>query len=157
MKSIGNEFRRLFFGTGVTKILTLEASGIPLAYATAEAFEVPFVFAKKAKSDNIDSSVFTSFVHSYTYRTGYTITVSKQYLHSNDRILIIDDFLANGQALNGLIDIVHQAGATLIGAGIAIEKGFQDGGRTLRENGIDVKALVTIEAFDGDSVVLKAE
>ncbi len=157
MEAVGEEFHRLFSGKAVTKILTIEASGIPLAFAAAKAFNVPFVFAKKAKSDNIDSSVYTSHVHSYTYRTGYTITVSKQYLHSDDKVLIIDDFLANGQALNGLIDIVHQAGATLVGAGVAIEKGFQSGGRALRENGVDVKALATIEAFDGDRVVLKAE
>ena len=157
IEALGEEFHRLFCTKPVTKILTIEASGIPLAFATAKAFHVPFVFAKKAKSDNIDSSVYTSFVYSYTYQTGYTILVSKQYLNKDDHVLIIDDFLANGQALIGLIDIVAQAGATLVGAGVAIEKGFQPGGRNLRESGIDVRALATIEAFDGDSVVLKSE
>jgi len=154
---MGREFHRLFYGRNVTKILTIEASGIPLAYATARAFDVPLVFAKKARSNNIDSSVYTSSVHSYTYQTAYTILVSKQYLHSCDNVLIIDDFLANGQAMLGLIDIVHQAEATLIGAGVAIEKGFQAGGISLRQNGVDVKALATIESFDGLRVVLKAE
>ncbi len=154
---MGREFHRLFYSEPVTKILTLEASGIPIAYATAKAFGVPLLFAKKAKSSNIDATVYTSRVHSYTYNTEYSILVSKQYLHHSDNILIIDDFLANGQALKGLIDLVHQACATLVGAGVAIEKGFQTGGKALRASGIDVKALATIASIDGDKVVLTEE
>jgi xanthine phosphoribosyltransferase len=154
---MGREFHRLFYGKPVTKVLTIEASGIPVAYATARAFGVPLLFAKKARSSNIDDSVYTSLIHSYTYNTAYRLTVSKQYLQKDDSVLVIDDFLANGQALSGLFDIVDQAGAKLIGAGVVIEKGFQDGGRELRRRGFDIKALVTIERFDGDCAVLKTE
>lgn len=154
---MGEAFHRLFRNRNVNKILTIEASGIPIAYATAKAFGVPLLFAKKAKSNNIDETVYVSHVHSYTYDIGYDILVSKQYMHPTDRVLIIDDFLANGQAIHGLIDIVRQSGATLIGAGVAIEKGFQKGGQALRESGVDIQALATIESFDGDSVVLKVK
>ncbi len=148
---MGKEFRRLF-PQEVTKILTIEASGIGIACIAAQYFDVPVVFAKKSKSQNLDGALYTSVVHSFTYQKDFTITVSKKFLSPGDKVLIIDDFLANGQALLGLADILSQAGAELVGAGIAIEKGFQEGGKKLRAQGVNVQSLATISQMDETGV-----
>ena len=132
---IGREFYRLFAGDGVTKILTIESSGIGVACITAQYFGVPVVFAKKTQSKNIDGEVFTSRVESFTHGRVYDIIVSKKFLTPADRILLIDDFLAKGSALSGLCTLVQDSGATLVGAGIVIEKGFQGGGALIRRHG----------------------
>jgi len=149
---IGKEFYRLFGDCNVTKILTIEASGIGIACVTAQSFNFcPVVFAKKSRTSNLSYGVYTSTVESFTHGTVNTILVSKDYLNENDRILIIDDFLANGAALTGLIDIVNQAGATLVGCGIVIEKGFQDGGRMLREKGVRIESLAIIDSMNDET------
>ena len=155
MKEIGEEFYRLFKDEGITKILTIEASGIAIASFTAMAFHVPFVFAKKAKSLNIDGDVLTSTVKSFTYGKEYTITVAKKFIRPDDRILIVDDFLANGMALNGLTDIVHQAGAVTAGIGICIEKGFQKGGEEIRRKGYHLESLAIIDKMDETSITFR--
>ena len=153
-KEIGKEFRRLFEGEGVTKILTLEASGIGLAVITAQYFDnCPVIFAKKTSSKNLDGELLTSAVSSFTRNTTFDIQVAKRYLTPADRILIIDDFLATGAALQGLTRIVKQSGAVLVGCGIAIEKGFQGGGRLLREQGIRVESLAVIREFTKDQII----
>ena len=125
LREIGFEVARLFEDSGVTKILTIESSGIAIAASVGMAMGVPLVFAKKHKTSNVDGSVYSTVVHSYTHGTDYTIVVSSEYLTKDDRVLLVDDFLANGKALIGLTDLVRQAGATTVGAAIAIEKGFQ--------------------------------
>ena len=129
---MAKEIARLYEGQGVNKVLTIESSGIAIAAAVALEMDVPMLFAKKHKSSNVDGAVYTSVVHSYTHGTDYTIVVSSEYLTKDDRVLLVDDFLANGKALIGLTDLVRQAGATTVGAAIAIEKGFQGGGDALR-------------------------
>ena len=146
--AIGREFHRLFASEGVTKILTIEASGIGLACFTALEFGVLALFAKKIKTKNIDADVYRSTVLSYTHGVPYDIMVSKEFLTAADRVLIIDDFLANGKALAGLIDIVTQSGAMLVGCGIAVEKGFQEGGRLLRASGVRIESLAIVESMD---------
>ena len=155
MNEMGKEFRRVFADKHVTKILTIEASGIAIASITAQYFQVPIVFAKKTKTINLDGSLYTTQVKSYTHRTTYDVVVSKKFLTSDDRVLIIDDFLANGYAARGLIDLVEQAGAVLEGVGIVIEKGFQDGGRELRESGVDVRSLAIIESMSDNNLVFR--
>lgn len=150
---IGKEFKRIFDGCDVTKILTIEASGIGIACITAQFFDVPVVFAKKSKTKNIAGEVYTSKVESFTHGRVYDIIVSKDFLKPEDRVLIIDDFLANGSALQGLISLVRDAGAILVGAGIAIEKGFQPGGRMLRGQGIRVESLAIVEAMSPETGV----
>ena len=152
MNEIGKEFYALFADKRVDKILTIEASGIGLAVIAAQYFNVPVIFAKKAKSKNIDGDVYSTVIHSYTYNLDYTVMVSKKYLLPQDNILIIDDFLAVGKALHGLVEIVNQCGATLAGAGIAIEKRFQGGGDSLRASGINLKSLAIIENMDGGAI-----
>ncbi len=152
---MGKEFARLFKGQEITKILTIEASGIGIACIAAQYFNVPVVFAKKMQSKNLDGEIYTSQVHSFTHGKDYTIRVSKKFISKADRVLIIDDFLANGKALIGLINILEQAGATLVGAGIAIEKGFQEGGRALREQGINIQSLAIIKEMDENKIVFK--
>ncbi len=147
---IGKEFKRLFSDVEVTRILTIEASGIGIACIAAQYFNVPVVFAKKAKSKNIDGGVFTSKVESFTYGKSYEIMVSTKYICPDDKVLIIDDFLANGKASLGLIDIVKTAGAAVAGVGIVIEKGFQTGGQTLREMGINLHSLAVIKSMDDE-------
>ncbi len=147
---MGIEFKRLFSDVKVDRILTIEASGIGIACVAAQYFDVPVVFAKKAKSKNIDGDVFTSTVESFTYGKSYDITVSKKFMLQGESILIIDDFLANGKASLGLIDIVQKAGATVAGVGIAIEKGFQDGGKVLKERGINLHSLAVIKSMDDE-------
>ena len=142
---IGKEFKRLFSDVKVDKILTIEASGIGLACVTAQYFDVPVVFAKKAKSKNIEGSVFSAPVHSFTHGKTYDVMVSVKFLHPEENVLIIDDFLANGKALCGLVNIVKDSGATLAGCAIQIEKGFQGGGDRLRAEGIRVESLAIIE------------
>ena len=155
MNEMGKEFRRVFADKRVTKILTIEASGIAIASITAQYFQVPIVFAKKTKTINLDGSLYTTQVKSYTHRTTYDVVVSKKFLTSDDRVLIIDDFLANGCAARGLIDLVEQAGAVLEGVGIVIEKGFQGGGRELRESGVDVRSLAIIESMSDNNLVFR--
>lgn len=149
---IGAEFARLYKDCDVTKILTIEASGIGIACVTAQSFNnVPVVFAKKNKTTNISDDVYSSKVVSFTHGREYEIVVSKSYIKPEDRILIIDDFLANGKALEGLIKIINQAGATVVGAGIVIEKGFQPGGETLRKQGVRVESLAIVESMNDET------
>lgn len=147
-REIGREFARRFSGERITKVLTIEASGIGIACMTADVLQVPALFAKKTKTKNIAGEVYTAQVHSFTHGRSYDIIVSRQFLGREDRILLIDDFLANGQALEGLIKIVEESGAYLVGAGIVIEKGFQPGGRKLRERGVHLESLAIIEKMD---------
>ena len=154
---MGKEFARLFKDEGVTKILTIEASGIGIACLAAQYFGVPVVFAKKSKTTNIFGDVYTAKVDSYTHGTTSQIIVSSRFLQPEDRVLIIDDFLANGQALNGLIEIVESAGATVVGAGIAIEKAFQPGGDLIRSRGIRVESLARIAKMDENGIEFVAE
>lgn len=150
LDAIGREFHRLFAGQGINKILTIEASGIAIACMAARHFKVPVVFAKKAKSKNIDGEVYTSTVHSYTYGRDYDITLAKKFLGPADRVLILDDFLANGKAMRGLLDVCRQAGATVAGIGVCIEKGFQPGGAELRAEGYRVASLAIVDAMGDD-------
>ena len=148
LDQIGKEIFDRFKDASVTRILTIEASGIAIAYAVARYFKVPFVFAKKSKSVNIDADVYSAQVESFTHKNTNTVIVSKKYLNKGDRVLIIDDFLANGCALNGLISIVEAAGAEVAGIGIAIEKGFQKGGDKIRESGYRIESLAIVETMD---------
>ena len=145
---MGLEWKRLFEGKNINKILTIEASGIGIACVAAECFNVPVVFAKKALSINLDGDMYTSKVESFTKKKVYDIIVSKKFLTADDHILIIDDFLANGCAVNGLIDLINAAGATVEGVGIAIEKGFQPGGQMIRDKGIQLESLAIVESMD---------
>lgn len=145
---MGEEWKRLFAGEKIDKILTIEASGIGIACVAAERFGVPVVFAKKAQSVNIDGEVYSTKVESFTKKRVYDVIVSKKYLQPGERILIIDDFLANGCAVAGLIDLIQNAGAEVVGVGIAIEKGFQVGGQTIREKGIRLESLAIVESMD---------
>ncbi len=147
-EEMGHEFKRLFADRPINKILTIEASGIGIACVAAQSFHVPVVFAKKTQSVNIDGEVYTSKVVSFTKKREYDIIVSKRFLSPEDHILIIDDFLANGCAVLGLIDLINAAGATLEGVGIAIEKGFQQGGSMIREKGIRLESLAIVDSMD---------
>ena len=146
--AMGEEFKRLFADKPITKILTIEASGIGIAAVVAQHFQVPVVFAKKAQSVNLDGEMYTTKIESFTHKRTYDVIVSKKFLSSEDHVLIIDDFLANGCAVNGLIDLITSAGATVEGVGIAIEKGFQTGGKMIRDRGIRVESLAIIESMD---------
>lgn len=148
LDEIGREFRRRFADKKITKVLTIEASGIAIAYPVAREFGVPMVFAKKSKSINIDGDMYVAEVESFTHKKVNQVIVSKRFLSPEDHVLIIDDFLANGCALQGLISIVESAGATVEGLGIAIEKGFQDGGYRLRNLGYQLESLAIVEAMD---------
>lgn len=152
INEIGQEFKRLFAAEPITKILTIEASGIGIACLTAQYFNVPVVFAKKSQSINLDGDVYSAKVESYTHKRVYDVILSKKFLTADDHVLIIDDFLANGCALRGLIDIVNCAGASIAGAGIVIEKGFQCGGKAIRESGIRLESLAIIESMTDDSL-----
>ena len=154
---MGAEFYRRFADDRITKILTVEASGIGIACLAARHFGVPVVFAKKSRTSNLDPEVYQAPVHSFTHNKDYMVRVSKKYLSAEDRVLLIDDFLANGEALRGLAVIVEQAGATLCGAGIAIEKGFQDGGKQLRESGMRVESLAIVESMEDGHIVFRNE
>ena len=157
LMDMGKEIARLFENQGVNKILTIETSGIPIAFAAASVMNVPMVFAKKHKSGNVSGGVYCTVVHSYTHGTDYTVIVSDEYLCPEDKVLIIDDFLANGKALIGLMDLVKQAGAETIGAAVAIEKGFQNGGDALRREGIRVESLAIIESMTDSEVVFRKQ
>lgn len=158
-REIGKEFRRRFEEDEVTKILTIEASGIGIACVVAECFDVPVVFAKKTQTKNIDGDVYTTKVESFTHGRVYDIIVSKEYLRPEDKVLLIDDFLANGKALQGLASLVRDSGATLVGAGIVIEKGFQTGGDILRAEGVHLESLAIVESMNPDtgSIVFRGE
>ena len=145
---VGREFHRRFADTEVTKVLTIEASGIAIAYAVARCFGVPMVFAKKAKSINIDGDMYTAEVESYTHKNRNQVIVSKKFLGPEDKVLIVDDFLANGCALQGLISITESAGASVAGIGIVIEKGFQYGGRSIRNLGYHLESLAIVDSMD---------
>ena len=157
LDKVGEEFYRIFKDDGINKILTIEASGIAIACMTARHFNVPVVFAKKAKSDNIEGGLYQSDIFSYTYKKKVTLLVSKEWLSADDKVLIIDDFMANGFAVQGLVDIVNEAGAKLEGIGIAVEKGFQGGGDRFRASGIPYKALAVIEKADENGFVFREE
>ncbi len=148
---IGKEFHRRFADKEITKILTIEASGIAIAYAVARCFGVPMVFAKKAKSINIDGDMYTAEVESFTHKNKNQVIVSKKFLSSDDKVLIVDDFLANGCALQGLISIAEAAGAEVAGIGIVIEKGFQYGGRSIRNLGYQLESLAIVESMDSET------
>jgi xanthine phosphoribosyltransferase len=147
----GEEFYELFKDRPINKILTIEASGIGIACLTAIHFRVPVLFAKKSAGSNMDREVYSTEIKSFTHNKVNHVVVSKKYLNAGDHVLIIDDFLANGCAVEGLIDLVHQAGAEVEGVGIAIEKGFQGGGDALRKKGYDVKSLAIIEKMDAET------
>ncbi len=151
-RRMGEEWRRLF-PQEVTKILTIEASGIGIACLAAEVFGVPVLFAKKSRTKNIAGSVYTAQVESYTHGGVYTILVSKEFLRPEDKVLIIDDFLANGNALLGLLDLIKQAGATAVGAGVAVEKAYQPGGLRVRATGLRVESLARIQAMSPENGV----
>ena len=151
LEQIGREFYRRFSHKPITKVLTIEASGIAIAYSVAKAFGVPLVFAKKSKSVNIDGEMYVAEVESFTHKRTNMVVVSKRYLSPEDHVLIIDDFLANGCALQGLISIVESAEATVEGLGIAIEKGFQDGGYRIRNLGYHLESLAIVDAMDPET------
>ena len=152
---MGKEWKRRFEGKNINKILTIEASGIGIACIAAQHFGVPVVFAKKAKSINLDGEMYTAEVESFTHKNINNVIVSKRFLNENDLVLIIDDFLANGCALQGLIQIVQAAGATVEGIGIAIEKGFQSGGRIIRNLGYQLESLAIVEEMDWTTGTIK--
>lgn len=148
LDEIGREFHRRFADKEITKVLTIEASGIAIAYAVARCFGVPMVFAKKAKSINIDGDMYTAEVESFTHKNKNRVLVSKKFLSAEDKVLIVDDFLANGCALQGLISITEASGASVEGIGIVIEKGFQFGGRSIRNLGYRLESLAIVESMD---------
>lgn len=151
LEEMGREFRRRFADKNINKVLTIEASGIGIAAFVAKEFGVPMVFAKKSKSVNIDGEMYIAEVESFTHKNTNNVIVSKKFLSSDDRVLIIDDFLANGCALLGLISIVESASATVEGCGIVIEKGFQQGGAIIREKGYHLESLAIVESMDADN------
>ena len=151
MVEIGREFKRRFAGKNITKVLTIEASGIGIAAFVAKEFNVPMVFAKKSKSINIDGEMYVAEVESFTHKNKNQVIVSKRFLGSEDHVLIIDDFLANGCALQGLIQIANGAGATVEGLGIVIEKGFQTGGQIIRNLGYHLESLAIVDAMDAET------
>ena len=157
MDHIAEEFGKHFNMDEVTMILTAEASGIALSAIVAQHFHKPMIFAKKAKSDNIEGGLYQSDIFSYTYKKKVTLLVSKEWMSADDKVLIIDDFMANGEAVRGLCDLVSQAGAELVGVGIAIEKGFQGGGDRLRGMGLNYHALAVIEKADENGIIFREE
>ena len=148
---MGKEFRRLFPSKEINKILTIEASGIGIACIAAQYFQVPVVFAKKSQSINLDGEQYTTKIESFTHKRVYDVIVAKKFLNEQDHVLIIDDFLANGCAVAGLIDLVHSAGASIEGVGIAVEKGLQTGGKLLRDKGVRVESLAIVESMNADT------
>lgn len=154
---MGKEFKRLFSDVSINKILTIEASGIGIACVVAQYFQVPVVFAKKAQSINIDGEVYQTKIRSFTHKRVYDVIVSQKYLGPEDHVLIIDDFLANGCALEGLVDLVHSSGAVVEGIGIAVEKGFQHGGDLIRSKGLRLESLAIIDCFENGTIVFKEQ
>ena len=155
INEIGKEFKSRFAQSPITKILTIEASGIGIACITAQYFDVPVVFAKKSQNVNLDGDMYVTKVESLTHKKVYDVILSKKYLTPQDHVLLIDDFLANGCALLGLIDIVKKSGAVLEGAGIVIEKGFQDGGKKIRDMGIHLESLAIIDSMTDSEVIFR--
>ena len=155
LRAMGQEIARLYADSGVTKILTIEASGIAIAAAAAMELGVPMLFAKKHKTSNVDGTVYSTVVHSFTHGTDYTVVVSRDYLRPEDTVLLVDDFLANGAALRGLVTLCAQAGASVAGAAIAIEKAFQGGGDALRAAGVRVESLAVIESMEDGTVTFR--
>ncbi len=153
---IGEEVARLYKDCGVTKVLTIESSGIALAVAAGIALHVPSVFAKKHKSANMSKDVYTAEVYSYTHKETYEIAVAKEYIRKGEKVLLVDDFLANGNALRGLMKILDKAEATLVGCAVAIEKGFQGAGDELRASGIRVESLALIDSLTDEGIVFRA-
>ena len=154
LDEIGKEISALLCGQNITKILTIEASGIAIACAAAHYVQAPVLFAKKSKTINISSDCYCAEVYSFTHQVAKVIMVEKEFVCADDRVLIVDDFLANGAAINGLMSIVEQAGATLVGCAVAIEKGFQGGGDALREKGVNVQSLALIDSMDDDGNIV---
>ena len=148
---MGKELKRLFADAPINKILTIEASGIGIAAVVAQHFNVPVVFAKKSQSINLDGDVYSTKIQSFTHQRIYDVIVSKKFLNADDHVLLIDDFLANGCALNGLIDLVEEAGATVEGLGIAVEKGFQPGGDDLRSRGYHLESLAIVQSMNPET------
>ncbi len=148
---MGKELKRLFADAPINKILTIEASGIGIAAVVAQHFNVPVVFAKKSQSINLDGDVYATKIQSFTHQRVYDVIVSKKFLNANDHVLLIDDFLANGCALNGLIELVEDAGATVEGIGIAVEKGFQPGGDDLRRRGYHLESLAIVQSMNPET------
>ncbi|QEY34362.1 xanthine phosphoribosyltransferase [Caproiciproducens galactitolivorans] len=157
LNEIGKEFKRLFSKEKITKIITIEASGIAIACIAAQYFGVPVVFAKKTESKNIDGDIYTSKIMSYTHGNEYTAMLEKRFVSPNDRILILDDFLATGKAQRGLLDIARQSGASVAGIGIVIEKGFQGGGDRLRAEGYNLQSLAIIDRMENGVVTFREE
>ena len=157
MRDLADEFAKYFDVKNITMVLTAEASGIALATICAERYGVPMVFAKKAKSDNIEGGLYQSDIFSYTYKKKVTLLVAQEWLKPEDKVLIIDDFMAKGYAMQGLIDLVNAAGATLEGIGVAVEKGFQGGGDKFRASGVPYKALAVIEQADENGILFRED
>ena len=157
LMEMGREIAGLFAESGVTRIVTIESSGIAIAVAAGAAMHVPVVFAKKHRSGNVSGEVYRTVIHSYTHGVDYGVVLAKDYLGKDDRVLLVDDFLANGMALEGLIDMVEQAGAELVGAAIAVEKGFQHGGDRLREKGVRVESLAIIDSMENGKLKFRAQ
>ena len=157
LDEIGEELYRLFGDRNITKVLTIEASGIAIACSAARCFKVPVVFAKKARSLNIGKNTYTARVHSFTYDNDYDITLSQSYLSPDDTVLIVDDFLANGAALRGLLSLTEQAGAKVGGIGICIEKGFQPGGEEMRAKGLPLESLAIIDSMSEDGITFRKQ
>ena len=156
LEEMGKEFYRLFKDCGATKIVTIESSGIAIAVFAAKYFNLPALFAKKANHKNVGNEIYSAKCYSFTHGKEYTMNVSKKYLNSSDKVLIIDDFMAGGNACNALIDIINQAGAEVVGIGIAIEKGFQPGGKALREKGYNVRSLAIIDSMNDGEISFRS-
>lgn len=156
LMEVGKEIAHLFESEKIDKIVTIETSGVAVAFAAAAHLHVPVVYAKKHRSSNLSPDVYTAVVYSFTHNRDYTVYISKEYLSEGERILIVDDFLAMGNALNGLMDIIAQANATTVGIATAIEKGFQGGGDKLREKGIRVESMAIIDSMDDETIVFRA-
>ena len=157
LAAMAEEFEKHFDLSEATVVLTAEASGIALATLCANRYGLPLIYAKKAKSDNIEGGLLRSEIYSYTYKKKVTLLVSAEWLKPTDKVFIVDDFLANGEALRGLCEIVSGAGAELIGVGVAVEKGFQPGGKKLREAGVNLKSLAIIESADENGIIFREE
>ena len=157
LEEMGKEFYRLFKDCGATKIVTIESSGIAIAVFAAKYFNLPALFAKKANHKNVGNEIYSAKCYSFTHGKEYTMNVSKKYLNSSDKVLIIDDFMAGGNACNALIDIINQAGAEVAGIGIAIEKGFQPGGKALREKGYKVRSLAIIDSMNDGEISFRSD
>ncbi len=157
LDEMGKEFKRLFENCGATKVVTIESSGIAIAVFAAKYLGLPALFAKKSKHKNVGDDVYSANSYSFTHGKEYTMIVSKKYLNEGDKVLIIDDFMAGGNACNALIDIINQAGAQVAGIGIAIEKGFQPGGRRLREKGYNVRSLAIVDSMNNGKISFRSD